>query len=59
MEVFMDDFSVHGTSFDYYMHNLSKVLQRCKDVNVVEVIEKLAPLTYVKGAMNFLRHVFF
>lgn len=29
MEVFMDDFSVHGTSFDNYMENLDKVLKRC------------------------------
>ena len=27
MEVFMDDFSVYGTSFDYCLFNLNKVLQ--------------------------------
>jgi hypothetical protein len=31
MEVFMDDFSVHGTSFDNCLFNLNKVLQRCED----------------------------
>jgi hypothetical protein len=29
-EVFMDDFSVYGTSFDNCLHNLDKVLQRCE-----------------------------
>jgi hypothetical protein len=31
MEVFMDDFSVYGTSFDNYLFNFNKVLQRCED----------------------------
>ena len=35
MEVFMDDFSVNGTTFDHCLNNLSKVLQRCKDMNLV------------------------
>ena len=35
MEVFMDDFSVFGTSFDHYLHNLARVLQRCKEKNLV------------------------
>jgi hypothetical protein len=26
VEVFMDDFSVYGNSFDNYLHNLDKVL---------------------------------
>ena len=30
MEVFMDDFSVYGSSFDACLDNLSKVLQRCE-----------------------------
>src|SRR3954467_15900368 len=29
-EIFMDDFSVYGTSFDHCRHNLNKVLQRCE-----------------------------
>jgi len=35
MEVFMDDFSVYGTNFDHCLKNLSKVLQRCEDMNLV------------------------
>ena len=35
MEVFMDDFSVCGTNFDHCLKNLSKVLQRCEDMNLV------------------------
>ncbi|WVZ90054.1 hypothetical protein U9M48_036387 [Paspalum notatum var. saurae] len=35
MEVFMDDFSVYGKSFDQCLENLEKVLQRCKEVNLV------------------------
>ena len=30
MEVFMDDFSLYGT-FDHFLNNLDKVLQRCED----------------------------
>ncbi|GJW83580.1 hypothetical protein Tco_0156725 [Tanacetum coccineum] len=35
VEVFMDDFSVFGNSFDNCLHNLDKMLQRCKDANLV------------------------
>ena len=35
MEVFMDDFSVYGTSFDNCLFNLNKVLQRCEDQHLV------------------------
>ena len=35
MEIFMDDFSVFGTSFDHCLHNLALVLQRCEDKNLV------------------------
>jgi hypothetical protein len=35
MKVFMDDFSVYGTIFDEYLSNLTKVLQRCEEVNMV------------------------
>ena len=31
MEVFMDDFSVYGTSFNNCLFNLKKVLQHCED----------------------------
>ena len=40
VEVFMDDFSVYGTSFDNCLHNLNKVLQRCEDTNLVLNWEK-------------------
>ena len=40
MEVFMDDFSVHGATDDYYLNNLSKVLQACEDMNLVLNWEK-------------------
>ena len=40
VEVFMDDFSVYGTSFDHYLHNLDKVLQRCEETNLVLNWEK-------------------
>ncbi|KAJ1701516.1 hypothetical protein LUZ63_001295 [Rhynchospora breviuscula] len=40
MEVFMDDFSVYGTSFETCLTNLSKVLQRCEEVNLVLNWEK-------------------
>ena len=40
MEVFMDDFSVYGSDFDECLHNLSKVLKRCEEVNLVLNWEK-------------------
>src|SRR3954468_24145724 len=40
VEVFMDDFSVYGTSFDHYLHNLNKVFQRCEETNLVLNWEK-------------------
>ena len=35
MEVFMDDFSIFGSSFDVCLADLSKVLKRCEKVNLV------------------------
>jgi len=35
MKVFMDDFSVYDTTYDCCLKNLSKVLQRCEDMNLV------------------------
>jgi hypothetical protein len=35
MEVFTDNFSVYGTSFDNCLHNLDKVMQRCEETNLV------------------------
>ncbi|XP_075479386.1 uncharacterized protein LOC142520268 [Primulina tabacum] len=40
MEVFMDDFSVFGSSFDQCLHNISLVLQRCQEKNLVLNWEK-------------------
>ena len=40
VQVFTDDFSVYGTSFDDCLSNLDRVLQRCEDTNVVLNWEK-------------------
>ena len=40
IEVFMDDFSVFGENFDRCLHNLSRVLQRCIETNLVLNWEK-------------------
>ncbi|RDX67011.1 Retrovirus-related Pol polyprotein, partial [Mucuna pruriens] len=40
MEVFMDDFTVYADSFDACLENLSKVLTRCIDTNLVLKFEK-------------------
>ena len=34
MEIFMDDFSVYGSSFEDCLRNLEIVLQRCQDKNL-------------------------
>nr|GEX50670.1 reverse transcriptase domain-containing protein [Tanacetum cinerariifolium] len=34
MEVFMDDFSVFGNSFQTYLSHLEKMLKRCEDTNL-------------------------
>ncbi|XP_042401233.1 uncharacterized protein LOC121991287 [Zingiber officinale] len=40
MEVFMDDFSIYGSSFDVCLDNLSRVLSRCIDTDLVLNFEK-------------------
>ncbi|CAM8910533.1 unnamed protein product [Rhodiola kirilowii] len=40
IEVFMDDFSIHGSSFDDFLANLSNVLSRCIETNLVLNWEK-------------------
>ena len=40
IEVFMDDFTVHGDSFDNCLENLTKVLKRCIETNLVLNYEK-------------------
>ena len=34
MEIFMDDFTVYGSSFEHCLQNLGIVLQRCQDKNL-------------------------
>ena len=40
MEIFMDDFSVYGSSFEDCLKNLETVLQRCEDKNLALNWEK-------------------
>ena len=35
MEIFMEDFTVYGSSFEKCLHNLETVLRRCKNKNLV------------------------
>ena len=35
IEVFMDDFTVYGDFFDNCLHNLTLVLQRCIETDLV------------------------
>lgn len=40
MEVFMDDFSFVGATFDNCLEHLEKVLERCAENNLVLNLEK-------------------
>ena len=40
MDVFMDDFSVYGSSFEGCLENLEQVLTRCEETNLVLNWEK-------------------
>ena len=40
IEVFMDDFTVYGNSFNECLDNLAKILQRCLEFNLVLNYEK-------------------
>ena len=40
MEIFMDDFTVYGSSFEQCLNNLETVLQRCKDKHLALNWEK-------------------
>ncbi|GKC81046.1 reverse transcriptase domain-containing protein [Tanacetum coccineum] len=40
MEVFRDDFSIFGNSFDHCLKNLEKMLKRCEETNLVLNWEK-------------------
>jgi hypothetical protein len=35
MEVLLDNFVVYGSTFDECLHNLNKVLQLCKEANLI------------------------
>ena len=50
MEIFMDDFSVYGSSFESYLENLETVLQRCKENNLALNWEKCTFMV-TKGIM--------
>nr|GEY56755.1 reverse transcriptase [Tanacetum cinerariifolium] len=57
MEVFMDDFSVFGNSFENCLSRLDKMLQRIEvDRAKVDVIAKLPHPTIVKGVVLGQRH---
>ena len=40
MEIFMDDFTVYGSSFEHCLQNLGTVLHRCQDKNLALNWEK-------------------
>ena len=40
IELFMDDFSIFGYSFDSCFYNLERVLKRCEETNLVLNWEK-------------------
>ena len=40
MEIFMDDFTVYGSNFENFLHNLGTVLHRCQDKNLALNWEK-------------------
>ena len=40
MEIFMDDFSIYGSSFENCLKNLETVLHRCQDINLALNWEK-------------------
>ena len=41
MEIFMDDFTVYGSSFEHCLKNLGTVLHRCQDKNLALNWEKM------------------
>jgi len=40
LEIFMDDFSIYGDSFDQWLHNLELALKRCTEENLTLNWEK-------------------
>ncbi|CAA7030634.1 unnamed protein product [Microthlaspi erraticum] len=60
MEVFMDDFSVYGSSFESCLGNLGRVLQRCEDKHLVLNWEKcIYAAQDSKDIRSFLGHAGF
>ncbi|RDX85345.1 Retrovirus-related Pol polyprotein, partial [Mucuna pruriens] len=74
MEVFMDDFTVYATSFDTCLENLSQVLTRCINTNLVlnfekchfmvdkskiNIITSLPNFAFVREVRSFLGHAGF
>ena len=59
VEVFMDDFSLYGTSFDDCLSNLDRVLQRCEETNLVLNWEKatLWLMKVLSWGIKFLKEV--
>ncbi|XP_057754687.1 uncharacterized protein LOC130974001, partial [Arachis stenosperma] len=58
IEVFMDDFSVFGDSFNTCLHHLTLVLKRCQETNLVLNWEKchfMVPEGIVLGHAGFYR----
>ena len=58
-EVFMDGFSVYGSSFDDCLSNLDRVLQRCEETNLVLNWEKstLWLMKVLSWGIKFLKEV--
>ena len=55
MEIFMDDFSVYGSSFEKCLENMETILQRCKDKNLALNWEKchfIGNRRYCLGTQN-------
>ena len=40
VEIFMDDCSMYGSSFEHYLKNIETVLQRCQEKNLALNWEK-------------------
>ncbi|GJW29843.1 reverse transcriptase domain-containing protein [Tanacetum coccineum] len=53
MEVFMDDFSVFGDSFSYFLSHLDKMLKRCEDTNLVLNWEKSHFMTMTDAQAHY------